>query len=95
MPYLNDNRLIVVGGNIRKWRSLKGLKQETLANELEISKVAVSKIENGKTDIPLKRLFAIATALQIGVHHLFFDPCQFVQNQMYVTEMNGNKTPTK
>lgn len=68
-PNLQD-----IGNNIRKWRNLKGLKQSILADELGISVVALSKIETGKTDIPLNRLFQIAIALNIGVEMLFRDP---------------------
>jgi len=72
----NRKKLFEVGSNIRKWRQIKGLKQNGLASEVEISKVAMSKIETGKTDIPLSRLFSIATALQIKVELLFDDPYQ-------------------
>ena len=68
------DRLIEVGSNIRKWRHLKGVKQETLAITLDISPVSISKIETGKTDIPLNRLFDIALALDIPVEFLFSDP---------------------
>lgn len=71
--------LIEIGGNIRKWRNLKGIKQESLADELEISKVSISKIETGKTDIPLKRLFSIAEALGITVELLFSDPFSVIK----------------
>ena len=46
-----------LGANIRKLRILMGYhKQQDFANELEISKVALSKIECGKTDITYSRL---------------------------------------
>ncbi len=39
----------------------------------------MSKIETGKTDIPLKRLFSIAEALGIAVELLFVDPFLIIQ----------------
>jgi transcriptional regulator with XRE-family HTH domain len=81
--FVNNDKLIEVGNNIRKWRNLKGIKQEMLADELEISKVSISKIETGRTDIPLKRLFSIAVALGITVELLFSDPYSLIKN-------NGN-----
>ena len=68
------DKLIEMGNNIRKWRNLKGIKQEMLADDLEISKVSISKIETGKTDIPLLRLYQIASILGIQVQFLFLDP---------------------
>lgn len=50
------------------------MKQGQLADELDISIAAMSKIETGKTDIPLTRLFAIAEALGIEVESMFSDP---------------------
>lgn len=69
-----NTELFQVGCNIRKWRQIRGIKQECLADELEISKVAMSKIETGKTDIPLRRLFSIARALGVKIQLLFTDP---------------------
>jgi transcriptional regulator with XRE-family HTH domain len=79
MPAGVHDKLVEVGANIRKWRDLKGMKQEALAQELDVSTVALSKIENGKTNIPLKRLFAIASILKIDVQLLFKDPDTIIQ----------------
>jgi transcriptional regulator with XRE-family HTH domain len=70
---LDNEILIEVGNNIRKWRHVIGFKQEQLADLLEISTVSMSKIETGKTDIPLKRLFSIAKALGVKIELLFLD----------------------
>jgi transcriptional regulator with XRE-family HTH domain len=75
----SGTKLIEVGNNIRKWRSAKGMKQECLADILEISAVALSKIETGKTDIPLKRLFQIASVLGLKVELLFQDPFEIIK----------------
>ena len=52
----NPAYLLKIGINIRKWRELKGIKQEQLANQLGITKAALSNIENDKTDISLHRI---------------------------------------
>ena len=75
----NSIKLIEIGNYIRKWRQLKGMKQDGLASEIEISKVSISKIETGRADISLLRLFAIASALQIQVQLLFSDPSTLVR----------------
>lgn len=82
----NNDKLIDVGNNIRKWRCLKSLKQEFLAQELEISMVSVSKIETGKTDVSLTRLFAIALILDIPIQLLFSDPAKIVES---IYDRNG------
>lgn len=71
---------IEIGNNIRKWRHLRGFKQEILADELNISNVSLSKIETGKADIRLNRLFQIAAILQIPIELIFRDPSSQVQN---------------
>lgn len=73
-----NTELFQVACNIRKWRQIRGIKQEHLADELGISRVSISKIESGKTDIPTSRLFAIAFALQIRIQLLFSDPYNII-----------------
>jgi transcriptional regulator with XRE-family HTH domain len=65
---------LLIGKNIRKWRELKDIKQDTLAQKLGISKGALSNIENNKSDISLHRLEEIALCLNIDVMKLFVDP---------------------
>jgi transcriptional regulator with XRE-family HTH domain len=68
-----------IGDNIRKWRTLMGIKQEDLAQQLGITRVALSKIESGKTDIPIRRIIDIAVVLKLKIHILLSDPCQLIQ----------------
>ena len=63
-----------IGVNIRKWRELKGIKQEQLAIKLGITKSALSNIENDKTDISLHRIEDIARCLDMEVMRLFKNP---------------------
>ena len=63
-----------IGQNIRKWRELKGIKQEQLAIKLCITKGALSNIENDKTGITLHRIETIANSLGIETMKLFCDP---------------------
>lgn len=71
--YTKTNRMNI-GQNIRKWRMLKGIKQEHLAFKLGITKAALSNIENDKTDIGLHRVEAIARHLELDTMKLFSDP---------------------
>lgn len=50
---------------IKQIRELKNLTQEFVANELEISTRAYSKIENGETQLTINRLNEISAILQV------------------------------
>jgi transcriptional regulator with XRE-family HTH domain len=62
-----------VGGNIRKIRLLRGYKQSQFAQQIGISPVTLSNIENGKVDMRLSILCTIASKLHIDIKILFID----------------------
>ena len=75
---------MVIGDNIRKFRILKGLSQENMAEVLKISLLAYGDIERNKKDITLKRLEQIAKELGTTITGIlncedkisnFFDQC--------------------
>jgi len=70
---------IDVGNNIRKLRILKNYKQPEFALLIGICPEALSKIENGKTDISLSRLCSIANALSVDIKILFTDPSGLIK----------------
>jgi len=72
---------IKVGSNIRKWRSIKEVKQKDLAHGLRLSEAAVSNLENDLTDITLSQLEDIAIVLDIEVEQLFSDPQEMVEKK--------------
>jgi transcriptional regulator with XRE-family HTH domain len=53
----------VIGQRIRTVRKRKGYTQEKLAENLDVSTVYVSQIENGKTKLSLEMLIKIAALL--------------------------------
>jgi transcriptional regulator with XRE-family HTH domain len=63
-----------IGANVRKWRSLKSIKQKQLADSLNLSEAAVSNIENDLTNINLRQLEDIANAIDVRVEQLLSDP---------------------
>ncbi len=71
---IGENYSLYIGTNIRKWRELKGIKQDRLATQLGITKAALSNIENNKTDISLHRIEQIANCLDLEVMKLFANP---------------------
>lgn len=56
-----------LGEKIRYFRKLKGLSQEDLAYELDISLTAYSKIERNITDVNFSRLIQITKVLDISL----------------------------
>jgi transcriptional regulator with XRE-family HTH domain len=65
---MNDR--LRVGTNIKKWRSFRGIKQQNLACTIGISRVTLSKYENGRTEISVILLSDIARALAITLDEL-------------------------
>ena len=61
---------ILIGKNIQRWRSFKGKKQETFAKEMGISRVMLSRYENGRSAISLEQLEQIANSLGIKIEDL-------------------------
>ncbi len=82
-----------IGNNIRKWRNLKGFKQEAFAKQVGISKSTLSKIENDNRGAKIPRLQKIATCLKIKITQLFIDPSDLLPPppRMIFNVIAGNK----
>jgi transcriptional regulator with XRE-family HTH domain len=83
MNDLKRQILIQLGNNIRKWRQLQNIKQESVADELEITKVSISKMETGKSDISITRLYELAKVLGVDVSMLLIDPRKLLNNTSF------------
>ena len=59
------SRLKELGKNIARYRQAKGLSKEKLAEIVDLSREYVTRVENGQKNISLKKLFAIADALEV------------------------------
>ena len=64
----------LIGRNIRRKRELAEMKQEVLAQKLNITASALSQIETGKTDMSVDRIEQIATALNKNFFELITTP---------------------
>ncbi|MBI5857615.1 MAG: helix-turn-helix transcriptional regulator [Sphingobacteriales bacterium] len=60
------------GENIRSWRRLKNLKQESLSEKVNIDKTTLSKIENGSACTNLLQIEKLAGALGVPAQQLLF-----------------------
>lgn len=56
--------------NIIKYRKEKGYSQESMAHFLDIAQPTYYKIETGRTELSLRRLYQIASALSVGIEYL-------------------------
>jgi transcriptional regulator with XRE-family HTH domain len=56
---------MLLGNEIRIQRVIKGYSQEYMANRLEISQNAYSKLERNETELSVKRLLQIASILEV------------------------------
>jgi transcriptional regulator with XRE-family HTH domain len=65
-----DTTINTIGKNIRTLRQKHGWSQGQVANRLDISIPAFSKIETGITDINISRLNQISTLFQVNVYDI-------------------------
>jgi transcriptional regulator with XRE-family HTH domain len=73
--------------NIRKFRELRSLTRDALADELGMSLSGYSKLERGEVEITLSRIYKIAQVLEVSLDQLLnFDASQIfnVSNNQHV-----------
>ena len=64
-------RLLTIGKNIQNQRKKQNLTQIELAVEVGIDRAYLSEIENGKANISVNILYAIADALHTDIKDFF------------------------
>ncbi len=65
------NRIQNIGLNVRKFRKKQKLSQIELAVEVGIDRSYLSEIENGRTNMSVGILYAIADALKTDISEFF------------------------
>ena len=65
MGISEDKFLQEVGFNIKELREQKGMSQEDLANDCNIPKSQIGRIERAEINTTLRTLYKIANALQV------------------------------
>jgi len=63
----------IFGKNVRKYRKIKKLTQEQLAEMLDVSVVFISKVENGYYGIDFKKLAKLSKILDVEPSVLFLE----------------------
>lgn len=64
------SRLKLLGNNIKKYRELRGLSQNQLAEMVDLSREYIADVERGHKRISLKKLFEIVDVLEIRCSNL-------------------------
>jgi transcriptional regulator with XRE-family HTH domain len=67
------NIIKTFASNVKKYRTLKGLSQETFAEKAGLHRTYISAIEREKRSIALDNVQKIADALEIETYLLFID----------------------
>ena len=81
----------MVGKNIKKYRERKGLTQEQLAEQLCVTRQAVSNWENEKTQPDVETLHKISCALECSVEELIYG----TQRKVTIINNINKKTVTE
>ncbi len=66
----HNNLLEKIGDNIRSFRNIKNKSQQILADECNIAKSTIQRIESGKLNPTILMLQKIAITLEIGLDEL-------------------------
>ncbi len=69
-PSMTDIRTLF-GSRLRKLRNDQGLSQKSLADQMGVSRTYISKIENGRQNPTLEKIYNISTCLNVSIHCLF------------------------
>jgi len=78
---------------IRLTRQLRGYSHEYIAQALDISQAAYSKIESGKTQLTIQRLFQIAEILEASIFDLL--NTEIINRTQYLEEILGSNIIVK
>jgi len=85
----------MVGKNIKQFREQKGLTQEQLAEQLHVTRQAVSNWENDKTQPDIETLHQIACALDCSVEELIYGTPRTPAVVNHTTVQHVTKNVTK
>lgn len=72
------------GQRVRHYRELRGWQLDDLASRLGKARASMSRIENGKQNLSLADILAIADALEVPEQHLF-PSHEFVDDARHAT----------
>lgn len=92
---MKDKICSILGKNIKKYRKLRGLTQERMAELIEIEVRTLSLIETGNNFVTSKTLGKLSEVLQVSPANLFEDSYIDNPEQMYKDSLNALETLKK
>lgn len=92
--YMNDQILLRIGKKIREIRQAKSIKLHEVAEEAQVSKGLLSKIENGRTIPSLPVLLSIIKTLKVDMGQ-FFDGIEVPSPAPYILKRRNEYTPVE
>ena len=72
-PKLKSDITLILGRQVRKMRTEGGFSQEMLADQCDIFRTYLSRIENGSANATITVIAALAAALKVQVAELLTD----------------------
>ncbi len=60
-----------IGNNIKEFRLKKGYTQSDLAQKLNVTKVTISRLENGKRSLGLDKIINLCEILETNIYYIF------------------------
>jgi transcriptional regulator with XRE-family HTH domain len=65
------NYRVILGRNIYKFRKIKGISQEKLAEDCSLHRTYIGAVERGERNISIDNIEKIAIALEVDIKQLF------------------------
>ena len=84
-----DNINQTIGNKLYAARTIKGINQQTAANNMEISISQYSRIERGAISITVEQLIAASNAFNVSIPWLIdeSDNLELTSNESYLVEL--------
>jgi transcriptional regulator with XRE-family HTH domain len=70
---LDQSIYSAIGSRIRSARTALGMSQDSLAEKVGLTRTSITNLENGRQQVPLHTLYALADSLGKTVHELIPD----------------------
>ncbi|WP_264374853.1 WO male-killing family protein Wmk [Wolbachia endosymbiont (group B) of Carcina quercana] len=71
-----------IGKKIKEWRVLREYTQKDLAEKMDTTRDEISNYEQGRTAVPLDKLYEMAEALSISITDLLIEEDEIVENEL-------------
>lgn len=71
-----------IAQKVRSWRLKRGYTQKDLAEKMNTTRHEISNYEQGRTAVPLEKLYAIAETLSINITDLLIEEGSKVENEL-------------